>query len=204
MSISQIVLVLGGGIGGVVAARELRRRLPRQHRVVLVDRESEHVFAPSLIWLMVGLRQAASIERPLARLVRKGIEVVRGEIESIDPATRTVTVSGKAISADYLVVSLGAELAPESVPGLAVAGHNFYTLQGAAEFHEALRALTSRRIVVLTAAPAYKCPAAPYEAAMLVDHFCREGATRRPSATIEVYAAEPGPMGVAGPRSPVR
>jgi sulfide:quinone oxidoreductase len=194
----RTVLVLGGGIGGVVAARELRKRLPRQHRIVLIDREREHVFASSLIWLMVGLRKAASIKRPLARLARKGIEVVHGEIENIDLEARSVTVAGQRIAADHIIVSLGAELAPETVPGLVGAGHNFYTLAGAAAFHDALRTLKSGRIVVLTAAPAYKCPAAPYEVAMLVDDFCRKAGTRA-NVSVEVYAAEPGPMGVAGP-----
>lgn len=199
MSEVKTVLVLGGGIGGVIAARELRKRLPRRHRIVLIDRESDHVFAPSLIWLMVGSRQSTSIRRPVAQLVGKGIDVVCGEIERIDPEARIVTVAGRALAADYVVVALGAELAPEIVPGLAAAGHNFYTLQGAIDFYAALRAFKSGRIVVLTAAPAYKCPAAPYEAAMLVDHFCRSRAGAPHRATVEVYAAEPAPMGVAGP-----
>jgi NADPH-dependent 2,4-dienoyl-CoA reductase/sulfur reductase-like enzyme len=69
----KTVVILGGGIGGIATARALRRRLPRQHRIVLVDREREQVFAPSLLWLMVGQRDAASIRRPLNRLGRKGI-----------------------------------------------------------------------------------------------------------------------------------
>lgn len=198
MSDTKTVLVLGGGIGGVVAARELRKRLPRRHRIVLVDREREHVFAPSLIWLMVGLRRATSIKRPLARLSRKGIEVVHGEVENIDLEARIVTVGGQRIAADHIIVSLGADLAPQTISGLVEVGHNFYTLSGAAAFRDALRALKSGRIVVLTAAPAYKCPAAPYEAAMLIDDFCRKTGTRG-AVSIEVYAAEPGPMGVAGP-----
>ncbi|TAK23812.1 MAG: NAD(P)/FAD-dependent oxidoreductase, partial [Myxococcaceae bacterium] len=54
------------------------------------------------------------------------------------------------------------------------------------------------RIVVLTAAPAYKCPAAPYEGALLIDAYLRKRGLRE-AVTIDVYAAEPGPMGVAGP-----
>ena len=65
---SQTVLILGGGVGGVATARALRKRLQRKHRVVLVDRERDHVFAPSLLWLMVGQRTPDSITRPLAGL----------------------------------------------------------------------------------------------------------------------------------------
>lgn len=196
---SKTVLVLGGGVGGVVTARELRRLLPRLHRVVLVDREREHLFAPSLLWLMVGQRDAASIRRPLKRLNRKGIDVRVGEIEAVNPATKRITITGDGeLAADYVVVALGAELDAEAIPGLAAAGHNFYTLQGAEAFRDALGNLRTGRIVVLTAAPAYKCPAAPYEAAMLVDAFCRKGGIRD-AVQIDVYAAEPAPMGVAGP-----
>ena len=61
MTQAQTIVILGGGVGGVIAARELRRRLPRPHRIVLVDREREHLFAPSLIWLMVGQRKGVAI-----------------------------------------------------------------------------------------------------------------------------------------------
>jgi sulfide:quinone oxidoreductase len=198
MSDPKTVVILGGGVGGVVTARELRKRLPRQHRVVLVDREREHLFVPSLLWLIVGLRRPEAIKRPLSRLERKGIEVRQGEVEKIDAEARRVTVAGDVISADYMVVSLGAELAPETIPGLQEAGHNFYTLSGAESLRDALSSLQRGRVLILTAVPAYKCPAAPYEAALLIDHYLRERG-RRDAVTVEVYAAEPGPMGVAGP-----
>lgn len=198
MPTSQTVLVLGGGVGGVVAARELRKRLPARHRIVLVDRERDHLFAPSLLWLLVGQRAAEEITRPLDRLARQGIEVKHGEVTAIDPAGRQVTVAGQTIRADHLVIALGAELAPESVPGLPEAGHNLYTLPGAERFRDALASLQEGRIVILTAAPAYKCPAAPYEAALLIDQFLRKQG-RREDVRVEVYAAEPAPMGVAGP-----
>jgi sulfide:quinone oxidoreductase len=96
------------------------------------------------------------------------------------------------------VIALWVELAPEAVPGLARAGHNFYTLAGAETFRDALAVFTGGRLVVLTATPAYKCPAAPYEAAMLLEAYCRKQKIRE-RTQIEIYAAEPGPMGVAGP-----
>jgi sulfide:quinone oxidoreductase len=196
---AQTIVVLGGGVGGVVAARELRRRLPKPHRIVLVDRERQHVFAPSLLWLMVGQRKASSIQRPLRRLERQGIEVRFGEVEHVDPAARRVTLAGgDALAADHLVISLGAELDPASIPGLTDAGHNFYTLRGAEAFRDTLHTTRAGRIIVMTAAPAYKCPAAPYEAALLIEAFCRRRGIRD-AVQIEVYAAEPGPMGVAGP-----
>ena len=131
MTTGKTIVVLGAGIGGIVTASLLRKRLAREHRVVLVERETRHLFATSLLWLMVGRRTEERISRPLARLAKRGIELVRGEIERINPKTRSVHVGGQEIAADYLVIALGAELAPEAIPGLTEAGHNFYTLAGA-------------------------------------------------------------------------
>jgi sulfide:quinone oxidoreductase len=194
----QTVLILGGGVGGIVAANELRKALPGEHRVVLVEREASFVFAPSFLWLMTGDRAAEKISRPLARLQRRGIEVIHGEIGRIDPQRREAVVDGQSLTGDYLVIALGAELAPEAIPGLARAGHNFYTLAGAEALRDAFARFTGGRLVLLTAAPAYKCPAAPYEAAMLLEHACRKRKLRE-KTQIDLYAAEPGPMGVAGP-----
>lgn len=195
---ARTVLVLGGGVGGLVAANRLRRLLPRQDRVVLVDREARHLFQPSLLWIAVGTRRPEAIQRPLARLARTGIEVVHGEIEHLDPEARTVRVDGRELAGDAIVVALGADLAPELVPGLTEAGHNLYTLAGASSFRDALGRIRAGRVVILTAAPAYKCPAAPYEAAMLVEWALRRRGVGR-DVSVDLYAAEPGPMGVAGP-----
>lgn len=197
MSEGRTILVLGGGVGGLVTAVTLRKKLGKEHRVILVEREEKHLFAPSLLWLMTGQRTADQISRSLGRLTRKGIEVVRGEIERIEPAGRRITVNGREIVGDYLVVSLGAELAPEAIPGLAESGHSFYTLAGAESLRDALATFKAGKLVVLTATPAYKCPAAPYEAAMLLEDDCRKRGIRE-AVQLDMYAAEAGPMGVAG------
>jgi sulfide:quinone oxidoreductase len=148
---------------------------------------------------MTGDRKPEQIVRPLARLERRGIEVIRGEVERVDPVRREAVVDGRAIQADHLIVALGAEFAPEAIPGLADAGHTFCTLGGATGLRAALDDVQSGRILVLTAAPAYKCPAAPYEAAMLIDALLRKRGLRS-RVEIAMHSAEPGPMGVAGPK----
>ena len=198
MNDGKTVLVLGGGVGGLVAANRLRKLLPARHRVVLVDREPQHVFQPSLLWLAVGDRTPGDIQRPLEQLVRTGVEVRIGSVDRIDTATRVVRVTGQDFAGDAIIVALGADLAPEAIPGLAEAGHNLYTPPGANAFAGALRSFGQGRIVVLTATPAYKCPAAPYEAAMLIAAALRHRGTRD-RVQLDLYAAEPGPMAVTGP-----
>jgi sulfide:quinone oxidoreductase len=149
--------------------------------------------------VLVGQRGPERIQRPLDRLRRRGIEVLIGEITALDPDARRLQVDGSEITGEAVIVSLGAELAPDAVPGLAAAGHNLYTLSGALGARDALEQFHGGRIVVVTAAPAYKCPAAPYEAAMLIESEFRHRQLRD-RVQIDFYASEPGPMGVAGPK----
>jgi sulfide:quinone oxidoreductase len=200
MTGERTALVLGGGVGGLIAANRLRKLLAiRKYRVVLVERQPNHLFQPSLLWLAVGDRQPGRIQRPLHRLLRSGIEVVTAEVTAIDPVTRTVRAGGRELAGDAMIVSLGADLVSDAIPGLAGAGHNLYTLEGATAFRDALASFRSGRIVVLTATPAYKCPAAPYEAAMLIEAALRRRGIR-PEVSLDIFAAEPGPMGVTGPK----
>ncbi len=194
---SRTALVLGAGLGGMVAAQTLRRLLPRSDRVVLVEREELHVFPPSLLWLMVGQRSEDAISRRCEHATRAGIELMRGEATAIDPAAKTVRVGERTLHGDALVIALGAEYAPQAIPGLAAAGLCIYTLEGATAIRDALAGFEAGRLAVLTAAPQYKCPAAPYEAALLVDSYLRERG-RRDRVSMDFYAAEPGPMMVAG------
>jgi len=197
MTQGKTVLVLGGGIGGTVAATRLRRMLPREHHVVLIERQSRLVFSPSFLWIMTGQRSADQISRPMRALARRGIELIQGTIERIDPAARSIRVDGKEFSGDYVVIALGADLAPETIPGLAQAGHNFYTLEGAGSLRDARLKVQSGRIVVLVSAMPFKCPGAPNEAAMLLEYDCRKRGVRD-RVRLDLYTAEPGPMPVAG------
>ena len=198
MTQASVILILGGGIGGVTAARRLRKQLPVEHRVVLIERAENFVFAPSFLWLMTGLRTAEKISRPVAALAELGIELVRGDIVSIDPARKSVRVGERELSGDHLIVALGAELAPETVPGLVEAGHNLYTLSGAQSLRDARLEVKAGRIVVLVAGVPFKCPAAPYEAAMLLEYDCRKRKLRE-RVQLDIYTPEPGPMATAGP-----
>ncbi|ABS27004.1 NAD(P)/FAD-dependent oxidoreductase [Anaeromyxobacter sp. Fw109-5] len=193
------VVILGGGVGGSVVATELRKLLPAEHRIALVERADHFVLGASLLRVIVGERRPDEIARPMASLSRRGVEVVAGELERIDPERRRVEVAGRRLDADHLVVALGADLDPSGVPGLAAAGHSFYALDGAVALRDALASFSSGRLVVLTAAPAYKCPAAPYEAALLMEWTLRRRGVRE-KVEVDLYAAEPAPMGVAGPK----
>lgn len=198
MASGKTVLILGAGLGGLVAAKKLRKLLSASDRVIAVDRTERHFFPPSLLWLMVGDRKPEDFTRSLDWLIRRGVEFRHGTVTCIDAQRRAVEIDGKSLVADALVIALGAEYAPETIPGLMEAGLNLYTMEGATDIRDALAHFEGGRIVVLTAAPMYKCPAAPYEAALLVDSHLRKRGLRD-KASIEFFAAEPRPMVVTGP-----
>jgi sulfide:quinone oxidoreductase len=193
----RTVAILGGGIGGIATANRLRRRLHRRHRVVLVNKDPDFTFAASYLWVMSGHRKAEQITRPLRSLQHRGIDVVIGNIDTIDPVDRMVVVDGAQIKADHMVVSLGADYSSDAIPGLEDAGSTFATLAGAAQLGQSVNALERGRVLVVTAAPLYRCPAAPYEAALLIDAMLR-GSGRRADVDVVVHSSEPAPMGVAG------
>lgn len=201
---SKTIVVLGGGIGGMVAANEIRRQLPAAHRVVMVEKNALHAFAPSFLWLMTGDRKPDQIRRPLAGLLRHGVELLQAEVTGIDPALRKVRTSANEIAYDYLIVALGADLAPEAIPGLAELGlaagsHTFFTFDGAARLRNALQAFSGGRIAVVVCAMPYKCPGAPYEGAMLIaDYFRRRGLSGK--VKIHLFTPESQAMPVAGPQ----
>jgi sulfide:quinone oxidoreductase len=146
---------------------------------------------------MTGERKPQAIIRDITRLERKGIEVVASEVQRIDLAQRSVAVEGREISYDYLIVALGADLAPDAVPGLADA-HTYYHLAGAERLRDALTAFEGGHLVLVVAGLPYKCPAAPYEGAMLLEGYFHSHHLRH-KVELAMYTPEPAPMPVAGP-----
>jgi len=196
---SKTIVVLGGGVGGMVAANEIRRQLPAAHRVVLVEKNARHAFQPSFLWVMTGDRKPEQICQPVSRLLRKGVELVQAEVIGINPELRIVRTSSAEIAYDRLVVALGADLVPDAIPGLAEASHTFFTFEGATRLRDALKTFSGGRIAVVVSATPYKCPGAPHEGAMLIaDYFRRRGLSG--NVEIHLFTPEPQPMPVAGPQ----
>lgn len=192
------VVILGGGAGGLVAANRLKRILGDRIDVLLIDRRREHIFYASFLWLMVGKRKPSDIQRHLSLLKKKGIDVVHGEITAINPEFKYVSVDDRRVSYDYLIVSLGADLAPGKIPGLDQTSFNLYDLEGVVKLQTALQQFPGGKIGILIGGLPFKCPAAPYEAAFLVERYLRKQKIRE-KTSIDVITPESLPMPTAGP-----
>ena len=189
------IVILGGGTGGLVVANKLSKSLSRDNEIVLVDREKNHLFNPSLLWVMVGWRSQQQIQKPLSLLQKKGIRFLNAEVSKIDYEDRKVMTSEGESDFDYLVIALGASTFPDRSKGFQTAAYNLYDLSGAVRIGEAIEKFEKGKIVVLVASKPFKCPAAPYEAALLLSAFFKK---KRRDVEIEVVTPEKLPMGVAG------
>lgn len=101
------VVILGGGFGGLTAAR----RLAGSHaRITLVDRQNHHLFQPLLYQVATASLAAPSIAAPLRHIVRKqrNLTVLLEEVTDVDVVRKTVHCGARTLDYDYLVVATGA------------------------------------------------------------------------------------------------
>jgi sulfide:quinone oxidoreductase len=192
------VVVLGGGVGGVAVANLLRDKVGSTVEVTLIDRKRTFEFPPSYPWVMLGQRTSEQVRRDLARLQPKGIAVINGEVSEIHLARRSVTVERAKIAYDYLVIALGADYAPERIPGFAGTAHHLYDLESAVRLRQALALFEGGVVAIGVSSLPYKCPAAPYETALLVDHFFKARASGN-NVRISFFTPEGLPLPSAGP-----
>jgi NADH:ubiquinone reductase (H+-translocating) len=102
------VLIVGGGFGGLEAARALARA---PVRVTLVDRRNHHLFQPLLYQVATAALSPADIASPIRHVLRRqhNVQVLMGDVARIEAAERlAVLTDGTRIRYDFLVVATGA------------------------------------------------------------------------------------------------
>lgn len=192
----KTVLVLGAGTGGIVTARELSKHSGNEEDINLVkiqvfEKGETSLFSPSLPWVMVGNRKQEEVTKSINKLQASGLEVIQGDIENIDPKNISITVKGKQYKGDHMVISLGVE--QTDIYKLDQFGHNFFTLKGAENFHAELKNFDGGEIAIVVSSIPFKSPAAPYEAAMLIEDFVRNSNLNN-KTTVSLFTPEAGPM----------
>jgi NADH:ubiquinone reductase (H+-translocating) len=100
------VVVVGGGFGGLYAAKELGRS-PVQ--VTLIDKRNFHLFQPLLYQVATGTLSPADISSPLRAILsrNKNTQVLMEEVVDVDPQQQKVVLRGKELEYDTLIVATG-------------------------------------------------------------------------------------------------
>ncbi|MFB6352496.1 MAG: NAD(P)/FAD-dependent oxidoreductase [Halobacteriales archaeon] len=187
------IVVVGGGTGGTVVANRLADDLGREIdagevEVTLVTDSPDHVYKPTFLYVAFGQREAADARRPLAELLDRRVDLEIDRVVDIDTdAKRLATRDGRPIDYDHLVLSTGATLVPEEVPGLLEGGHHFYSAEGAERLRDALAEFTEGRLVLSVIGVPHMCPAAPVEFTLMVDDWLRERGRRDDVELVYTY-----------------
>lgn len=99
-------VIIGAGFGGLEAAKHLGNK---PIRVTVIDRTNYHLFQPLLYQVATAALSPADIAGPIRGILTKdeNIEVLLGEVQSVDIAGRLVRTADREIAYDYLVVATG-------------------------------------------------------------------------------------------------
>jgi sulfide:quinone oxidoreductase len=176
------VVVLGGGVGGTLAANLLSKELGKDATVTVVDGTGMHLYQPGFLYVALDQANALWLARDERTLLRKQVDLVVDQATKIDPVARTVSLApSSTISYDYLVLATGSRIVPDAVPGYGDT-HDFYSLDGAQRLREELRRFKGGRILVGVAGIPYKCPPAPVEFVLMLDEYLRKRGIRDKSS----------------------
>jgi NADH dehydrogenase len=127
------VVIVGGGFGGLNAARALAGA---DARITLLDRHNYHLFQPLLYQVATASLSPADVASPIRWILRRqaNLEVLLATVRRIDPASRQVIVEeGDPIGYDYLVLAAGAAHAYFGHPEWAARAPGLKTLDDALE-----------------------------------------------------------------------
>jgi len=191
------VIILGGGFGGLAAANELRENLTQDVRITIIDKKDWFMMDLVKLWIINGTREFEFSKRPLENVAKKGIQFVNEDIMKIDPIGKLVRTKYRQFHYDYLIIALGVELAPEQIPGLKENGLILYDINDVPKIRDALRQIKSGKIAIAITGLPYKCPPAPFEAALLTRSVLEEtGASN--SVKIDFYSPTPVTLPAGG------
>ncbi|WP_439476834.1 NAD(P)/FAD-dependent oxidoreductase [Brevundimonas sp.] len=168
------IVIIGAGLGGAIAAYDLRHVLGERARIVMVSKGDTFHFTPSNPWVAVNWRKREAIEVSLPEVMkRKGVEFINVGVSRIRPAEKGIDLAdGRALHYDYLVIATGPELAFDEIPGLGPNGHTVsichvdHAVEAATAFDEFVK---NPGPIVVGAVQGASCFGPAYEFAMILD-----------------------------------
>jgi sulfide:quinone oxidoreductase len=191
------VVILGAGFAGLELATRLSESLAPEVEVTLIDQSESFAFGFSKLDIMFGRKASADVLLHYREIDKDGVEFRRERVTSIDPERRRVTTDKASYDADFLAVALGADYDLAATSGFQEGGFEYYSIPGAERMKDVLPEFDSGTIVIAILGHPYKCPPAPFEAALLIhDLLVERGARER--AEIRVVGPMTAPVPITG------
>ena len=186
------VIVIGGGWGGLSAAKYLRLADP-SIEVVLLEPNKEFVSCPFSNLVLSGVRTIESLTFNYDGLRAHGVRVLHEAATMIEPDRKRVQVARDSLPYDRLIVSPGVEFQWDQVEGLAAAQdrvlHAWKAGPQTVELARQIQAMPDGGVFVLTIPPAaFRCPPGPYERTCQVAWYLKNN---KPKSKLIVLDANP-------------
>jgi len=173
------VVVVGGGYGGAIAAKYIRKLDPHI-AVTLIEKDKQFVSCPLSNEVLSGERDIASLTFGYDGLKSHGVKVVHDEVVDIDPEKRKVkTKGGSTFAYDRLVVSPGIDFRWEAIEGYGpdVAEKLPHAWKAGPQTLLLRKQITSMRdgdnVLIIAPPNPYRCPPGPYERAAQIAHYLK-------------------------------
>ena len=179
------ILILGGGTAGITVAARLRRAVG-QLDIGIVEPSESHFYQP--LWTLVGagVFPPEASRRREADFIPPGVDWIRDRVTEILPEQKAVaTASGRRLTYDWLVVSLGIQIDWAAIPGLAdgIGTRGIcsnYSFEHVAYTWETIRNFKGGTALFTVPNTAVKCGGAPQKIMYLADDaFRRQGVRER-------------------------
>jgi sulfide:quinone oxidoreductase len=177
------VLIVGGGTAGITVAARLARKIPGS-RIAIIEPSDKHYFQP--LWTLVGggIFPKERSERDEANLIPQGVTWLRDSVTAFEPeAKRVLTLAGKTVSYDWLVVAPGIQINWEKIPGLkeSIGSRSVcsnYSYQHVNYTWETIRNFKRGTALFTHPAGAIKCGGAPQKIMYLTEDWLRREGLR--------------------------
>ena len=188
------ILILGGGFGGVVAAKRLAEQLGDEHQITMVSRSRHFVFYPGLVRLAFGKCEPEDVSFDLREsMLSRRVNFIEAEVARIDPWERKVIIAHGEVEGklhyDYLVFALGRRLATERIRGFYENAHHVLNVDKALKFRKAIADFHEGR-AVFGECPNARMPVPVYETAFALSRLLEERG-ERDRVRITIVSPEP-------------
>ncbi|WP_048600931.1 NAD(P)/FAD-dependent oxidoreductase [Rubeoparvulum massiliense] len=185
------VVVLGGGSGGTIVANRLARQLDQQVRdgdveIIQIANTEKHIYQPGYLFITFNERQPEHFIRKQDQLVHRNVKLIYDNVMKIEPEKNLLISKKNQYPYDYLVIATGSVPNFDSIPGLAEAAYDFYTLEGSIRLRDALAKMEKGKILLTIDVP-HKCPAAPLEITLMLDDYFRKRGIRDQIELVYTY-----------------
>ncbi|MEN3046006.1 MAG: FAD-dependent oxidoreductase [Candidatus Hydrothermales bacterium] len=173
------VVVVGGGFGGLEVISYLLYRLTKKVDITLVSDQDYFLFKPNTIYIPFGKDPKELTFSYLDAAKKFGINFLKASLLDIDPSKQRVYVDGKTLDYDYLVVAVGAKMAPEEVSGLSEYANTIWTPEEMLKLRDSVNKLIEsakegkRQEVLFLVPPNNKCSGPLYEIVFMLDTYLR-------------------------------